>query len=82
MDAMTSSSLSLKGFSFSELFTVDGLSKLDSTFLEFLKAANAVLHARLLRYRKRDPLSPQELSELLIECGPHVEAFLADLFFY
>ncbi|AAO90130.1 FAD-dependent oxidoreductase [Coxiella burnetii] len=80
MDAMTSSSLSLKGFSFSELFTVDGLSKLDSTFLEFLKAANAVLHARLLRYRKRDPLSPQELSELLIECGPHVEAFLADLF--
>ena len=77
---MTSSSLFLKGFSFSELFTANGLSKLDSTFLEFLKAENTVLHARLLRYRKRDPLSPQELSELLIECAPHLEAFLADLF--
>ena len=77
---MTSASLSLKGFTFSELFTVGSLGKLDSTFLAFLKATDEALYVRLINYRKDDLLSPQEQSKLLIECGPCLEIFITELF--
>lgn len=45
---MTYSSLLLKEFHFSELFTTDGLARLDASFLKFLKGADKVLQAKLL----------------------------------
>ena len=78
--AVMTSLLSIKGFSFNELLTVDGLKKLDLAFLVFLKRINKTLYMQLLSYRKNKPLSPQEYSQLLIECGPVLEAFIADLF--
>ena len=77
---MTYSSLSLREFHFSELFTTDGLARLDASFLKFLKGTNEVLQARMLHYRKGALLKPEEISELIIECGPILEAFIADLF--
>ena len=77
---MTNLLLVLKGFNFPELFTINGLAKLDATFLTFLKIKDEVLHARLLRYREKELLKPQETSELIIACGPFLETFIADLF--
>ena len=78
---MTRKSLLLKGFIFSELFTVDGLNKLDSAFLTLLKTTDESLYIKLINYRRGDSLSPQKRSELLIECGSCLEIFIADLFF-
>ena len=77
---MTRLSLSLKEFHFLELFTADGLSRLDASFLKFLKSANEVLQAKLLHYRAGAFLKPEEVSELIIGCGPILEAFITDLF--
>lgn len=77
---MSCLSLSLKEFHFSELFTADGLARLDASFLKFLKDADEVLQAQLLRYREGAFLKPEEISELIIGCGPILEAFIADLF--
>ncbi|WP_082160426.1 FAD-dependent oxidoreductase [Candidatus Coxiella mudrowiae] len=78
--SMTNLPLVLKGFNFPELFTINGLSKLDAAFLIFLKTKDELLHARLLRYREKEPLKPQEISELIIACGPLLETFIADFF--
>lgn len=77
---MTYSSLLLKEFHFSELFTTDGLARLDASFLKFLKGADKVLQAKLLHYREGAFLKPEEISELIIRCGSILEAFIADLF--
>ena len=77
---MTYLSLSLKGFHFLELFTADGLTKLDASFLKFLKGTDEVLQAKLRRYREGAFLKPEEISRLIIRCGPILEAFIADLF--
>ncbi|QTS83898.1 Dihydroorotate dehydrogenase B (NAD(+)) electron transfer subunit [Coxiella endosymbiont of Amblyomma nuttalli] len=77
---MPYSSLSLKEFHFSELFNADGLTRLDTSFLKFLKSVDERLQARLLNYRKGIYLRPEEISQLIIECGPILESFIADLF--
>lgn len=77
---MTNLLLILKGFNFPELFTINGLEKLDAAFLAFLKKKDEVLYARLLRYREKELLKSQEVSELIIACGPVLETFIADLF--
>ena len=77
---MTHASLSLKEFHFLELFTADGLARLDTSFLKFLKSADEVLQAKLLHYRSGAFLKPEEISELIVECGPILEVFIANLF--
>ncbi len=69
------------GFSFSDLFTLEGLQKLDEDFLARLRTADPARHAQLLAWR-RDPdsLAPTEVSELLVACAPLLEDFLAELF--
>lgn len=76
---MSNLPLKLKGFNFSELFTVDGIAKLDATFLTFLKKKDKVLYTQLLKHRKKR-LRNQEISKFIIDCGPLLENFIADLF--
>jgi hypothetical protein len=73
--------LNLKDFTFSELFQADSLNRLDQQFIEYLQRCNASWSDRLLNYRHGNhPLSPLDLSELLLACAPVLEAFLAELF--
>jgi len=69
------------GFSFAELQTVDGLTRLDATFLAFLRQHNGALAERLAAYRAgHDGLTPADSSEFLIVLATHLETFLAGLF--
>lgn len=45
---MLDSELKLKGFTFQELFSMEGLLRLDSEFLSYLYAADELLHDQLL----------------------------------
>ncbi len=69
------------GFTFLDLFTIEGLQKLDEAFLDQLRTADPARHAQLLAWR-RDPgvLGPVEVSELLLACAPLLEEFIAELF--
>ena len=77
---MTNLPLVLNGFNFSELFTINGLVKLDTAFLIFLKEKDEVLYNQLLCYREKESLKSKEISELIIACGVVLETFIADLF--
>ena len=64
-----------------DLYTREGLARLDAKFLSSLETASPDLHHRLLAARK-DPaaFADKPGSELMIELAPHLEDFLGDLF--
>ena len=64
------------GLRFEDLYTREGLLRVDEAFLGFL---DAPLKDLLLKARK-DPPSGKTESELLVTLAPHVEDFLAKLF--
>jgi NADPH-dependent glutamate synthase beta subunit-like oxidoreductase/NAD(P)H-flavin reductase len=64
---------------FEDLYSRDGLARLDGAFLHFLAEADARLRERLLAARANPPQAKEE-SELLIALAPHLEDFLARLF--
>jgi NADPH-dependent glutamate synthase beta subunit-like oxidoreductase/NAD(P)H-flavin reductase len=64
---------------FEDLYSRDGLARLDAAFLHFLAEADAALRDRLLAARA-DPPQAREESELLIALAPHLDDFLARLF--
>src|SRR5262245_57230217 len=64
------------GLRFEDLYTRDGLLRVDEAFLGFLDAPVKDL---LLKARK-DPPSGKTESELLVALAPHVEDFVARLF--
>ncbi|MFL6711924.1 MAG: hypothetical protein ACJ8LN_03205, partial [Sulfurifustis sp.] len=68
------------GFTFSQLFDLEGLRKLDDEFLARLRARDADAHAKLLRYRAGETFAPVERSELLLACAPVLEEQIIDLF--
>ena len=64
-----------------DLYTREGLLRLDAAFLSQLKAADSPLHRRLIDARANpDALARKSQSELLIELAPRVESFLGSLF--
>ncbi|MDH4322668.1 MAG: FAD-dependent oxidoreductase [Betaproteobacteria bacterium] len=65
--------------SFEDLYSRDGLVRLDAAFLAFLAEADAALRARLEAARAAPPPAREE-SELLIALAPHVEDFIVRLF--
>ncbi len=77
-----SSALTLNhGLTFAELFTPEGLQKIDGLFLERLRAHDAKVHATLLGWRSgKQTLTPLQVSELLLACGPVLDDFIAHLF--
>jgi NADPH-dependent glutamate synthase beta subunit-like oxidoreductase/NAD(P)H-flavin reductase len=76
---MSELKLGLPGLRYTDLRTVEGLERLDAEFLKSLAAQDAALADRLRAYRDQD-LPALELSELLLECGPALEDFVARLF--
>ncbi|HSD98040.1 MAG TPA: hypothetical protein VLB06_12960, partial [Sulfuricaulis sp.] len=69
------------GLSFAELFTPEGLQKIDVLFLERLRARHATAHDTLIAWREgREKLTPLQVSELLLTCGPVLDNFIAGLF--
>ena len=64
---------------FQDLYTRDGLIRVDQAFVAFLGEADAALRARLLVARDHPPASREE-SELLVALAPHAEDFIARLF--
>src|SRR5262245_23346657 len=69
------------GLTVADLYSREGLIKLDNTFLRHLERADSALASRLSEARTSpDALAIKQESELLIAVGPHVEDFLIELF--
>ncbi len=69
------------GVTFRDLAERDGLVRLDVAFLRRLAEADPALHVRLLAARAiPDSLPIKDESALIIEVGPHLDAFVAELF--
>ncbi len=67
--------------SFQDLYTRDGLVRMDEAFMQFLAGADASLHERLIAARK-DPssLAAKAEAELLVAIAPHLDDFVARSF--
>lgn len=77
----TQPTLTIKGYTFLELFQPEGLQRLDTQFLQFLNTRQPEWHDKLLAYRATDnSLTATEISELLINCATVLELFIAQLF--
>ncbi len=69
------------GFSFPDLYDHDALYRLDGTFLGWLSERHADLEARLKAARENPAsLTKKQASDLIIEAGPYLEDFIAELF--
>ncbi len=69
------------GFSFEDLYSRDGLVRLDAQFLSTLAEASPELHTRLLAVRENPAdLALKPSSELLIEVAPYLDDFIGKLF--
>ncbi len=72
--------LQLKGFTFAELFSAEGLKKLDDSFLAYLRKSDELTHDQLLNFRTSDSFSPEQISALILSAAPALEAYIAELF--
>ena len=68
------------GMNFDDLYSRDGLMKLDATFVAELTQADVVLYNRFMAARAGHALAEKEHSQLLIDLAPHVEDFVGTLF--
>ena len=67
------------GIEFTDLYSYDGLSKIDLAYCEFLQSENESLQEKLLSLRNRD-ISRKDHAEFIIEAAPYLEKFLCKLF--
>jgi len=67
------------GFTFEDLYRREGLVRLDSEFLNWVKSVDISLFNRLMQARTTLPERKAQ-SELLVELAPHLEDFNAELF--
>ncbi len=68
-------------FSFEDLYSKDGLTRLDGVFVEHLEEIDGELAGRLVDARKDpDALDPNATSDLLLDLAPHVDDFIAQFF--
>ncbi len=69
------------GFTYSSLFQLESLQRLDAMFLARLLALDPMRQEQLLAYRGGDHgFTPLQVSELLLACGPVLEDIVAELF--
>ncbi|MBV6486518.1 MAG: FAD-dependent oxidoreductase [Pseudorhodoplanes sp.] len=69
------------GIEFSDLYSRDGLARLDTAFLDHLRASDPAVAERLSSARATpDDLGRKAESELMIALAPHVEFFIGQLF--
>ncbi|MEP6961855.1 MAG: pyridine nucleotide-disulfide oxidoreductase, partial [Acidobacteriota bacterium] len=80
--SQTDQSLKLAfGFSFEDLYTREGIVRLDAAFLRHLQASDVSLRGRLGEARANPAaLDRKPASELVIQLAPHVEDFIGELF--
>ena len=77
---MTDPTLGL-GFTFRDLAAREGLIRLDHAFLDRLERDEPDLRVRLLAARADpDALPGKDESALIVDLGPHLDRFVADLF--
>ncbi len=67
------------GLAFADLYSRDGLVRLDSAFLDALREADAALTGRFAEARST-ALPYKEEADLLIAVAPHLDRFVAKLF--
>ena len=70
----------LPGLAYADLFTLEGLTRLDDEFLKRLKALDPVRHAQLLDFRAGKAFTPVETSELLLAGAPLIDDIVGDAF--
>jgi NADPH-dependent glutamate synthase beta subunit-like oxidoreductase/NAD(P)H-flavin reductase len=69
------------GFVFEDLYSREGLVRLDAAFCQGLQAADAALLQNMMEARKNPAsLTRKRESELIIAIAPHVEDFIGELF--
>jgi hypothetical protein len=69
------------GLQFEDLYTREGLLRLDAAFVNQLSASEPDLHVQLLDARINfGTRTTKQQSELMIALAPHVEDFLGELF--
>ncbi len=69
------------GFTFEDLYSREGLVRLDAAFCRNLQATDVALFERLTEARKDSlALARKAQSELIIAIAPHVEDFIGELF--
>jgi NADPH-dependent glutamate synthase beta subunit-like oxidoreductase/NAD(P)H-flavin reductase len=69
------------GFRFEDLYSQEGLVRLDQQFLVYLRETDTSLEEQLKRVRSEPTaLATKQKSELLIALAPHVEDFIGELF--
>jgi NADPH-dependent glutamate synthase beta subunit-like oxidoreductase/NAD(P)H-flavin reductase len=69
------------GFQFEDLYSREGLARLDAAFVNELQATDIELFNRLMEGRANPALlARKEHSELVIDLAPHLEDFLAEVF--
>ncbi len=69
------------GLQFEDLYSRDGLVKLDAAFVSWLRTGHVDLHNRFMALRADiTSLAHKDASNLFIELSPHVEDFVAELF--
>jgi len=69
------------GLTFADLYSIDGVRRIDLLFADHLRAADPALADRLHAGRLApDALALKAESELLIALAPHLEDFVASLF--
>ena len=79
---MATLTLGIPGFSYEDLFSPLRLRDLYQLFCEELKRADAPLEQRYHDYMRTqgEGMSPEALSQLLVDTAPHVSRFVARLF--
>ena len=69
------------GLAFDDLYSHEGLAKIDSIFLKQLEETAPPLHERLIDARRNpSALAAKSASELIVELAPYVEDFTGTLF--
>jgi NADPH-dependent glutamate synthase beta subunit-like oxidoreductase/NAD(P)H-flavin reductase len=69
------------GLRFEDLYSRDGLVRLDCCFVDVLKVRDADLHNRLMAARAApDQVAGKAESDLIVELAPALEDFIAELF--
>src|SRR5690349_12270678 len=69
------------GLRFADLYSRDGLVRLDAAFMAHLQVADASLFAMLATGRAApEKLPAKDESDLIVDLAPHLEDFVAALF--
>jgi len=75
-------SLGIAGFTYADLYEPRALARLAAAFDDHLVAADAAVAGRFHGYRdcRGEGMSPESVSEILVETAPHLGRFIARLF--